>query len=157
VKAGAMKHAGHTLVEMITVVLILAALASIAIIRLHPGVVPGVRAEAAVRQIATGLRRARAEALLHAAANPTGFALRMEGDPPYRRYQIVNLRDSTIISEREIPAEVRCGGGRRFEFGPLGNLKESSDTSLQVCTETKRFALEGVPATGAVRWAQSNQ
>jgi len=129
-------------------------LASVAVIRLHRGTLPGVKVDAAIRQIATDLRRTRAEALLHAAHNPMGFALLMDGDSCYHGYRIIAPQDSTIVATRKIPTEVRCTGGRRFEFGPLGNLKEGSDRRLQVCTETKMYALEIVPATGAVRWVQ---
>ena len=152
-----MRQGGHTLVEAVTVVLILGALASVAVIRMHPDLLPGVRADAAVRQMATDLRRTRSEALLHAARNPAGFALVMEGRPPWRHYRIIDLSESTTVDRGEIAREVRCVGGQRFAFGPLGNLTEDSDLELHLSTDGRDYALEIVPATGAVTWTRRDQ
>lgn len=141
-----MRGHGHTLVEVITVVLILAAMACVAIARFSWGPVQGARADAVARQIVTDLRRTRARAILHAARNPTGFALVMRTGG----YEIIDLRDSAVVTAGEIPAEVRCSRGNRFEFGPLGNPREGSDTELSVSTEAREYRIEVVPATGAV-------
>jgi type II secretory pathway pseudopilin PulG len=145
---------GHTLVEVITVVLILSILAVVAVPRVNLGAVGGVRADATVRQIATDLRRARANAILHAARNPQGFALVMSGGSPYDGYEILDLRDSTAIAVCRIPETVRCTGGQRFEFGPLGNLRTGSATSLRVAANRRTYLVEIVPTTGAVRWTR---
>jgi prepilin-type N-terminal cleavage/methylation domain-containing protein len=145
---------GHTLVEVITVVMILSILACVAVPRLNFAAVVGARADAAVRQIATDLRRTRANAILHAAANPTGFALVMSGGGPYDGYQIIDLHDSSVVAACEIPDGVRCSGGQRFEFGPLGNLRSGSDTELRITTEARTYLVEIAPATGAVKWTR---
>ncbi len=145
---------GHTLVEVITVVLILSILAVVAVPRVNLGAVGGIRADAAVRQIATDLRRARASAILHAARNPQGFALVMSGGSPYDGYEIIDLQDSTSIAVCTIPETVRCTGGQRFEFGPLGNLRTGSATSLRVAAKGRTYLVEIAPTTGAVRWTQ---
>ena len=144
----------HTLVEVITVVLILSILACVAVPRLNFAAVTGIRGDAAVRQIATDLRRTRANAILHAARNPTGFALVMSGGGPYDGYQIVDLHDSTVIATCEIPDDVGCSGGNRFEFGPLGNVRGGSDTQLRITTDARTYLVEVVPATGAVKWTR---
>lgn len=149
-----MKRAGHTLVEVITVVLILSILACVAVPRLNLAAVTGVTTDTAVQRIVTDLRRARAHAILHAARNPTGFALIITGGGPHRGYQIVDLRDSTVITDVDIPAGVRCSGGRRFEFGPLGNLRTGSDGDLRIVTDVRSYRVEIVPATGAVKWVR---
>lgn len=151
------RHRGHTLAEVLTVVLILSILALVAVPRLNWAAVTGVTTDAVVRQIATDLRRTRAEAILHAGRNPTGFALVMSGEAPYRGYQIVDLRDSTVVVTHDLPDAVRCDGGRRFEFGPLGNLRTGSDTQLHITTEARTYRVEIVPATGAVRWVRRNE
>ena len=145
---------GHTLVEVVTVVLILSILAAVAVPRINLAAVAGTRGDAAVRQISTDLRRARAEAILHAARNPRGYALVMRGGVPYDGYEIVNLHDSTVIVANKIPDDVRCTGGRRFEFGPLGNLSGVSDTTLRVAAASRTYVVEIVPATGAVKWTR---
>lgn len=142
-----MRRSGHTLVELVTVVLVLSILACIAVPRFNLGAVWKTRADALVRRIVTDLRRARALAVLHAAGNPTGFALVMDGGG----YQIMDLQQSTAVAACEIPAGVQCTGGDRFEFGPLGNLKEGSDTELQISVEGRRYTIGIVPATGAVK------
>lgn len=134
--------------------LILSILAAVAVPRINFAAVGGVRGDAAVRQIGTALRRTRAEAILHAARNPKGFALVMIGGSPYEGYEIVDLHDSKVIATGRIPDDVRCKGGQRFEFGPLGNLSSTSDTSLNVAAEGRAYQVEIVPATGAVQWTR---
>lgn len=146
-----MRRTGHTLVECITVVLVLSILALIAVPRLNFAGVWGRETDAAVRRLATDLRRTRMHAITHAADNPTGFALVMSGAGPYSGYQIVDLHDSSLVVTCELPAAVRCTGGQRFEFGPLGNLKDGSDSQLQVSSESRAYQIDIVPATGMVR------
>lgn len=149
-----MTREGHTLVECITVVLILAILALVAVPRLNLGAVWGAQTDVVIRQLATDLRRTRMQAIAQAADNPTGLALVMIGTSPYRSYEIVNLQDSAVVATRDIALEVQCTGGQRFEFGPLGNLKEGSDTQLQVSTERRAYQLQITRATGMVQWSR---
>jgi len=149
-------HHGHTLVEVITVVLVLSILTCIAVPRLDFGAVWGARADAVVQRLATDLRHARALAITHAAGNPDGFALVMRGVDPHRSYQIIDRHDQTVVTTCDLPAGVQCGGGQRFEFGPLGNLQNGSDAHLGIRTEGKSYRLEIVPATGAVQWHRDN-
>jgi len=148
----ALAATGHTLVEVITVVLILSILAAVAVPRVNLGAVGVIRADATVRQIVTDLRRARADAILQAAQNPQGFALVMSGGNPYEGYEILDLRDSRVIAVRTIPENVRCTGGERFEFGPLGGLRTGSANRLRVTAKGRTYGVEIVPTTGAVRW-----
>jgi prepilin-type N-terminal cleavage/methylation domain-containing protein len=145
---------GHTLVEVITVVLVLSILACVAVPRLDFGAVWGARADAIVERLATDLRRTRADAIAHAARNPDGFVLVMSGADPCHRYQILDQHNHAVIVTCDIPPGVLCGGGRRFEFGPLGNLQNGSDTHLRIGTGGKTYLLEIVPATGAVTWSR---
>jgi len=146
----AMRSAGHTLVEVITVVLIICILTAVAVPRLNLAALSGARVDAAVRQIVTDLRRTRSQAILEAARNPTGFALIVNGTDSCNGYRIVNLRDGAVVAERAIPTDVRCRGGQRFEFEPLGNLSAASDTQLTISTENRAYRLGIVRATGAV-------
>jgi prepilin-type N-terminal cleavage/methylation domain-containing protein len=148
-------HHGHTLVELVTVVLVISILACVAVPRLNFGAVWGARADALAERLATDLRHTRALAITHAATSPEGYALIMEGSEPYRRYEILNRHDHTAAASCNIPAGVQCRGGRRFEFGPLGNLQNASDTRLQIGIEGKSYLLEIVPATGAVTWSRA--
>lgn len=138
-------------------VLILGILACVAVPRLNLGAVSGARTDAVVRRIATDLRRARAQAILEAAANSAGYAVVMSGAEPYSGYQIVSLEDSSVVADCEIPADVQCDGGRRFEFGPLGNLKAGSDTQLNISTEGRTYLVEIVSATGTVTWTRESE
>jgi prepilin-type N-terminal cleavage/methylation domain-containing protein len=143
---------GFTLVEAVTVVFVLSVLMCIAVPRLNLGVVWGARADAAVQRLATDLRHTRALAVTHAARNPAGFALVMQGVDPYRSYQIIDRHDRAVMTTCNLPAGVQCGGGRRFEFGPLGNLQNGSDAHLGIRTEGRSYRLEIAPPTGAVEW-----
>ena len=146
---------GHTLIECITVVLILSVLAFIAVPRLNLGTVWGAQTDTVVHRLATDLRRTRMHAIVHAAENPTGFALVMSGASPYHNYHIINLNDSTAVASGDIAAEVQCTGGQRFEFGPLGNLKDGSATQLRVSAGGRTYQLQIVPATGTVKWSRN--
>jgi prepilin-type N-terminal cleavage/methylation domain-containing protein len=143
---------GHTLVEVITVVSVLSILACVAVPRLNPGVVWGAKADATVRRLVTDLRHTRALAITHAARNPEGFALVMQEADPCRSYGIIDQRDRTTVRTGHLPAGVHYTGGRRFVFGPLGDLQTGSDTHLRLRTEGKVYRIEIVPATGAVQW-----
>jgi len=151
-----LRRRGYTLVEIVTVVLILSILACIAGPRLNLGAASGARADAFVQQIATALRRTRAEAVLHAGENPAGYVLTMTGDVPYFGYRIVSLDDSTAIADCDIPDALGCSGGRRFAFGPLGNLLNGSDTELRLAAEGRVYFIQVEPATGAVKWTRRN-
>jgi len=136
------------------VVLILGILACVAVPRLNLAAVAGTKTDAVVQRIATDLRRARANAIQQAAWNPTGFAVVMTGGSPYTGYNLIDLSSSEVIEASSIPDDVRCSGGQRFEFGPLGSLCSASDTRLQITSAGRDYVIEVVPATGAVKWTR---
>jgi len=142
---------GTSLAEMVVVVLIIGILACVAVPRLQFGAVHRAEAGAIAQQLVTDLRRVRSQAILNAARNTDGFALVMTGASPYRGYQIVDLKGSTVVVSHDIPSSIHCVGGGRFEFGPLGNLKEGSDTQLEVSAEGQAFTITIVSATGMVK------
>ena len=133
------------------VVLIIGILACVAVPRLQYGAVRRAEADAIAHQLVTDLRRARSQALLNAAQNTSGFGLVMTGASPYSGYQIVDLKDSTVVVSHNIPAAVCCVGGQRFEFGPLGSLKDGSDTQLELSAGGKAFTITIISATGMVK------
>lgn len=151
-KGGGLRVGAHTLVEVITVILVLSILACVTIPRLNLGAVSKAEAEAVALQVMTDLRRARSHAILHAARNPDGFAVVMNGPPGhYSSYRIVDLQDSTVVADYDIPLKVHCSGGQRFEFGPLGNLRDGSDDELRVSAEGRIRIITVIPATGMVK------
>lgn len=151
----AKKRKAYSLVEMITVVLIMAALAFIAVPRLQYGALHRQQADTVARKIVTDLRRTRSRAILYAVQNTDGFALNMTGSAPYTGYQIVDLSDSSVIDSHDIDSAISCTGGSQFEFGPLGNLKDGSDTQLTISAEGKTFTITIIPATGTVECTEN--
>lgn len=147
---GIVTRSGHSLVEIVVVVLILSALTWVAVPRLPFGAVTGAQAEGSAARIATALRRARARAIFHAMENPDGFALHVTGSGRECGYQLVDLNDAHVVATHAFPPAVRCTGGRTFEFGPLGNLKEGSDTRLHVSSGKRTLTIVVTPATGRV-------
>jgi Tfp pilus assembly protein FimT len=146
-----MTRAGHSLTEIAVVVLILGVLAFVGVPRLRFDAVERATANAVARKLATDLRRARAEALLHAAQNPVGVAVVMTGSGRYSGYQIVNLLDSSVLDTHTIAAGVSCTGAGRLEFGPLGNLRDGSGTTIQVTAHGRTCRITLVSATGMVK------
>jgi len=146
-----MVRRGYSMVELLIVVLILAVLTCLAVPRLRFDAVSKVNADAVARRISMDLRLARSRAILQAAQSPAGCALNMIGSEPYRRYDIVDLGHSSVIASHDLPAGVRCTGGQRFEFNPLGELKAGSDTQVQVSSPGRTVTLSVLPATGMVK------
>jgi len=144
-------YKAYSLVELILVVLILAALASIAVPRLQFAAVHQKDADTTARKIVTDLRRTRSRAILYARDKPAGFALNMTGSDPYTGYRIIDLSDSNVIDSHTIDSSITCTGGSQFEFGPLGNLIDGSDTQLNVSGGGKSFTITIVSATGMVK------
>jgi prepilin-type N-terminal cleavage/methylation domain-containing protein len=145
----------YSLIELIIVVLILAALSFVAVPRLQYAAVHRQRSETVARKIVTDLRRTRSLAILHAADNNVGFAINMSGSPPYSGYQIVNLSDSSVIDSHSIGSSITCSGGSQFKFGPLGNLKTGSGTQLTVTADSKTCTVTIVSATGMVKCVEN--
>lgn len=145
------KRSGFSLLEAIMVVTFVAVIAAIAVPRLNFAAVSKQRAKCLARKIVADLHRTRRLAIVHAAANPDGYALMMLGSAPYSNYEIVALDSVSTLDTHAIETQVSCEGGTSFEFGPLGNLLDGSDTQLTVSAEGKRFTITVTPATGAIK------
>jgi len=149
----AKKRNGHTLVEVIVVVVILGALAFVAIPRLRYSVLYRKQADTAARRIVTDIRRTRRLAISDAATNTDGFALNRTG----LSFEIVDLSDDTTVANSafSLDAHIACLGGTTFQFGPLGNSKTGSDSQLTVSSEGKEFTIDIIPATGIVKCTEN--
>jgi prepilin-type N-terminal cleavage/methylation domain-containing protein len=148
---GIMRRNGHNLVELVVALAIIGVLTCIAVPRLPLGAVRRARVETAARRVMMDLQLARSRAILQATQSPAGCALTMTGSPPYQAYQLVDLGDARVIASHDLPSGVRCTGGSRFEFDPLGRLKAGSDTQLNVTAEGRMRTITVVPATGMVK------
>jgi type II secretory pathway pseudopilin PulG len=142
---------GHTLAELLVIVLIVGVLASVAIPRFSLGTGGRREAEMEARKIITDLRRTRSLAILHAATHPKGFALEIRHQGTSTQCEILDLDDSTVIDSRRVAKGVRCTGATRFSFGGLGALTGSGPASLEVSASGTTFELAVVPSTGSVR------
>lgn len=147
-----MRHRrGFSLAELVLIVLLLAVMAFVTVPRMQFATIRRQKADAAARKIATDLKLTRRLAVCNAAVNVDGYAMWMQGGPPYTQYRIRNLGTMEWVDTYAIDTDVSCTGGSRFEFGPLGNLLAGSDTQLTVSAEGKSFTITVVPATGAVK------
>jgi len=149
----AKKIKAFSLVELIIIVAIVAALTFMAVPRLGFTALRRKQADTVAKKIVTDLRRTRRLAISDAANNTDGFALNMTGGSPYTGYEIENLSTSTIITNGtfSIDSAISCTGGANFQFGPLGNLKAGSDTQLTISAEEKTFTITVIEATGTVK------
>ena len=149
------RKAGHTLAELIIVVLFMAIFAAIAVPRINFSAITKQKADTIARKIVTDLRRTRSLAISDAAGNTTGYALRMVGAEPYTRYRIKNRGTATFVDIHDIPSDIRVTGGVFFRFGPMGNLVDSSDTTLTVEGSGRSFTITLIQATGMAKCVQN--
>ena len=143
----------HTLIEAMIIVLILGTLAFIAIPRMNFSVLYRKQADATARKIVTDLRRARLLAITNAVNNSDGFAL-IRSDSTF---SIEDLSDSSTVqnSTFTVDSSISLSGGTNFQFGPLGNLKTGSDSTLTVSSEGKSFTISVTAATGSIKCTEN--
>ena len=144
---------GVTLVELLIVVLIMAAMVFVAVPRFSMATAKAGSAQATAQKIAAGIRYARSLAISNAATNTQGFSLNMTGSGSYTGFQIVNLGSSQVVKTETITAGVTCTGANDFRFGPLGNRLIDSD-SLTVSAGGKTLNITVISATGMVKCQQ---
>jgi len=146
------KRNAHTLVELIIIVVMLAAVAFIAIPRLRFAALYRKQADTVARKIVTDLRRTRQLAISNAATDPNGFALNRTG----LTYKIVDGNGTTIPNGTfSIDPKITCSDGTIFQFGPLGNLKAGSHSQLAVSANGKIFTISITPATGMIQCTEN--
>jgi len=148
------KRTAFTLVEAIIAAIIVGILAAITVPRLNLAVVSKHRAAAAAKKIVTDLRRTRSLAISNAATNTKGYSLNIFGPAPYG-YEIKNLDGGATLESHTLDSDVRCSGGNKFEFGPLGSLSSQSDTQLTVSGGGRTCAITIVRATGTVKTVEN--
>jgi type II secretory pathway pseudopilin PulG len=144
----------YTVVELIIVLLFLAAFAAVAVPRINFSAITKKKADTLARRITTDLRHTRTLAVSNGAINTAGFGLYMLGGGPYSSYEIRNLDTSSVVSSHTITPGISCTGGAIFKFGPFGDLFES-DTSLTVSAEGKTYTITIISATGMVKCVES--
>ncbi len=149
----AKKIKAFSMVELIIIVAIVAALTFIAVPRLRFTALRRKQADTVAKKIITDLRRTRRLAISDAANNTDGFALNMTGGGSYTGYEIEDLSTSTIITNGtfSIDSAISCTGEANFQFGPFGNLKSGIDAQLTVEAEEKTFTITVIEATGTVK------
>lgn len=141
---------GVTLIEMLVVVLIIAAMTFVAIPRFSMATAKAGSAQAAAQKIAAGIRYTRSLAISNAATNTQGFSLNMTGSGSYTGFTIVDLGSGSVVKTETIVSGVTCTGANDFRFGPLGNRLIDSD-SLTVSAGGKTLNITVISATGMVK------
>ena len=145
------RRTGYSLIELVIIVAFIGVIAAIAVPRLNFSAVSRQKAGTIAGKIVTDLRRTRRLAISDAAVNTAGFSLNMTGGEPYTGYEIENLQTSETVDSQAIDPDISCTGGGTFQFGPLGNLKASSDTQLVISDPGKTFTITIIAATGTVK------
>jgi Tfp pilus assembly protein FimT len=147
------KRKAVTLIELLIIVLIIAAMTFVAIPRFSMATAKAGRAAAMAQKIAAGIRYTRSLAISNAATNSQGFSLNMTGSGSYTGFQIVDLSTSNVVKTESIDPAVSCTGANDFKFGPLGNRLVDSD-SLAIGGGGKTFSVTVISATGMVKCQQ---
>lgn len=147
---------GYSLAELIIIVLFVSILAAIAVPRFNYAIISKQKADTVARKIVNDLRRTRRLAISDAANNSQGYELKFVGSVPYSAYEIEN-RDTheTVDSHTTSDVAINCTTGRKFKFGPLGELRAASATELTVSAEGKSFTINVNPATGMVKCVEN--
>ncbi|MFA6186373.1 MAG: prepilin-type N-terminal cleavage/methylation domain-containing protein [Phycisphaerae bacterium] len=144
---------GVTLIEMLVVVLIIAAMVFVAVPRFSMATANAGSAQTAAEKISAGIRYTRSLAISNAATNTHGFSLNMTGSGSYTGFQIVSLSSGSVVKTETINQNATCTGANDFRFGPLGNRLIDSD-SLVVSGGGKTLNVAVVSATGMVKCQQ---
>lgn len=143
-----------SLVELIIIVLFIGILATISVPRIDFAIISKQKVDTVARKIVTDLRRTRRLAIADAANNSKGFEMQMTGSP-YSGYVIENLETNEIVDSLTIDPDISCTGGLKFNFGPMGNLLETSDSQLDVAVQGRSFTITVIAATGMVKCVEN--
>ena len=151
------KREAFSLVELILIVAFLGIFAVIAVPRLNFAIISKQKADTFARKIVTDLRLTRRLAISDAANNTKGFELKMVGSPPYNTYEIKNVDTHATVASHTLDSgvSISCPTGIRFIFGPLGNLKSGSGTTLTMSTGGRSFTITIIPATGTIKCVEN--
>ena len=151
------KREAFSLVELILIVAFLGIFAVIAVPRLNFAIISKQKADIVARKIVTDLRLTRRLAISDAANNTKGFELKMVGSPPYNTYEIENVDTHATVASHTLDSgvSISCPTGIRFIFGPLGNLKSGSGTTLTMSTGGRSFTITIIPATGTIKCVEN--
>ena len=145
------KDRGFSFIELILAAAVLAALTAVSLPRLNFSVIRKQHARTLARQLTAELRFTRSLSLTEAASNSDGYELAFTGSAPYSGWEVRSRRTGAAVHEFSIDNDaVKCSGGSRFQFSPLGSLSAGSDSSLEVASGDLAYKISVIPSTGAV-------
>ena len=151
---------GFTLIEIIVVISILAALTAVALPRIGAkDLMAKLRLRGSAQQTLSSIRYTRRLAVTYGSTNSAGYTINFYNangsqTAPYAQYKIVNNGDSSIVEERPIDPEnpdqpeISCTGDNSFTFLPLGNATSGGTLTLSRAGQTLTITIE--EATGIV-------
>lgn len=140
----------YTLVEMITVSVLVGVMAAIAIPRFNLAAVDKQTVDRMAKRIVTDLRQTRMLAITDAANNSDGFELKLYGNP-YDSYSVKNRDTDEKIVEYDIDPTISVtASGNKFKFSPLGDAWEG-ESSLTVSSAGRSFTITITRATGMIK------
>lgn len=151
------KKAAFSLVELILIVAFIGIFAVITVPRLNFAIISKQKADTFARKIVTDLRLTRRLAISDAANNTKGFELKIVGVPPYDTYEIENVDTKATVASHTFDSDVSisCPTGKRFIYGPLGNMESGSAGGLTISAGGRSFTITIIPATGTVKCVEN--
>jgi hypothetical protein len=72
-------------------------------------------------------------------------------------FEIEDLSDLSTVqnSTYTVSGSISCSGGTSFQFGPLGNLKDGSDSQLIISAGGKNYTIDIVAAAGVIKCTEN--
>jgi len=136
--------AGHTLIELVFVVIVIALIAGIVIPRMGLTFTVKMKAYNVSRKLVSNLRYARRLAI----TNNENYRLHVNSVG--NEYMIYDSGDDQVGNTETIDSSITVSADKDFIFEPFGNADAASDTGISISADGNQYDITVTAATGRV-------